>query len=123
MKARVFVFLVLLAALGCEAHRPSLRSTACRIEGPKRLAPDELQRIHLGMSKTELEGVLGQADYSPLDGQFYFGTGGECPLDGTGREAPCGVVADFNRTTYGATTIETVVTDSLQSCWWGAIGE
>jgi hypothetical protein len=74
------------------------------------------------MTKVELERVLGEADYSPVDGQFYFSTGGDCPLEDAGRDAPCGVVADFRRSTNEATA-ETVLTDSLQSCWWGGIGE
>jgi hypothetical protein len=71
------------------------------------------------MSKAELEAVLGQADYSPADGLYYFSTGGDCPLDDGQRTASCGVVADFRTT--GSTEPE--LTDTLQSCTWGAIGE
>jgi hypothetical protein len=81
--------------------------------------PEKVKRIHLGMPKAALEVVLGEADYSPVDGQFYFSTGGECPLDGAGRLAPCGVIAEF-RVNAGD---EMRVTDSLQWCSWGAIGE
>ena len=85
--------------------------------------PEKLKQIHLRMSKAQLEAVLGEADYSPTDGQYYFSTGGDCPLEDTDREAPCGVVAEFRITTYGASTIDIVLTDSLQGCWWGGIGE
>ena len=89
------------------------------IEGPAQLLPDNVGGVRLGMSKRELEALLGPADYSPIDGQFYFSTGGECPLGGTDRLAPCGLVADFRD--YGSG--EAVLTESLQSCWWGGIGE
>lgn len=91
----------------------------CRIEGPAHLAPENIRRVHLGMSKDELEHVLGPADYSPTEGQYYFSTGGDCPLADTDRVAPCGVVAEFRD--YSGS--EAVLTESLQSCWWGAIGE
>lgn len=112
-----FTLLVLtLACLaGCHAQ-----TSACRIEGPRHLMPDKIMRVKLGMSKLELENVLGEADYSPSDGELYFSTGSDCPLEDTGRLAPCGVVAKFRDDRSGG---DPVLTESLQSCWWGAIGE
>lgn len=63
----------------------------------------------------QLEDVLGKADYSPGAGQFYFSTGGDCPSKGADRQAPCGVVAEFR--------VGDAMTDALQFCSWGAIGE
>jgi hypothetical protein len=71
------------------------------------------------MSKAELNGLLGAEDYSPVAGQYYFSTGGGCALDGMGRTAPCGLVAEFRAEEAG----EMQLTERLQSCWWGAIGE
>jgi len=71
------------------------------------------------MSKAALEAVLGPADYSPSAGLYYFSTGGDCPLQDSGRSAPCGVVAEFRNDDAA----EPVITDSLLSCRWGAIGE
>ena len=34
--------------------------------------PAKVKRIHIGMPKAELEALLGEADYSPTDGQYYF---------------------------------------------------
>jgi hypothetical protein len=106
-----------VCVLGCNAKRTT---AGCSIEGPQHPVPEQVNRIHLGMSKAELEGVLGEADYSPTDGQFYFSTGGDCPLENADRLAPCGVVAEFREYSDGR---DPVLTDSLQSCWWGAIGE
>jgi hypothetical protein len=110
---------VLLAVFfsGCNAT-PGL--AGCRIEGPASLMPEKVKRVQLGMSKGELENVLGEADYSPGEGQFYFSTGGDCPLHGSDRLAACGVVAEFRDYRNGS---DAVLTESLQSCWWGGIGE
>jgi hypothetical protein len=67
------------------------------------------------MSLAEVRRVLGEPQLSPTPDQHYFFTGAECPLDGASRMAPCGVVAEFQTDAQRRST--------LQSCWWGAIGE
>jgi hypothetical protein len=89
----------------------------CDVNGPAQLMPASVKRVRLGMSKAEVERILGKADYSPIEGQYYFSTGGECPLEDANRKAPCGVIADFRRCS------DPVLTGSLQSCTWGGIGE
>lgn len=103
---------VLLLA-GCQATVPA---RACRIEGPPQRVPAAVHALQLGMSKAEVERRLGAADYSPAEGQYYFGTGGDCPLGDQGHQAACGVVADFRRAGRGSDAL-------LAACWWGAIGE
>ncbi len=113
--AALFALLsVLLAA--CQARTDAV---GCGIDGPEPLLPERVRQVRLGMSLIELEGLLGQADYSPVEGLFYFSTGGDCPLDDADRFAPCGVVADFRDQGRG----DPVPTASLQACRWGAIGE
>lgn len=115
-RAGIRALLLLLVIIpGCHSQD---QPGSCRIEGPRQLLPEEVERIHLGMDKVDLEALLGQPDYSPVGGQYYFSTGGACPLDEE-RSAPCGVVADFRNYTGG----ESLLMDSLQSCWWGAIAE
>ncbi len=111
--------LVLLAVCfaGCHAKTSSV---GCEVQGPERLMPEKVSRVRLGMTKEALENVLGPADYSPAEGQFYFSTGGDCPLEETDRLASCGVVAEFRDYNDSG---DGVLSDSLQSCWWGAIGE
>ena len=114
--ARGVAALMLSAVCGASCARaPGL--PGCTIDGPLSLLPASVKQVRLGMSKAELERLLGQATYSPIDGQYYFTTGGECPLEATGRHAACGVIAEFRRAP------DYRVTDALQSCTWGAIGE
>jgi hypothetical protein len=112
------VSIVILAggpcAIGC---RRGDQRGRCDVNGPAALVPASVKQVRLGMSTREVEGLLGKATYSPIDGQYYYSTGGECPLEATGRNAPCGVIADFRRGP------DYRVTDTLQSCTWGAIGE
>lgn len=93
-------------------------AAGCRVEGPGELMPPAVKQVRLGMAQGELESVLGLADYSPADGVFYFSTGGDCPLEEGGRVAPCGLVAEFRDYSRDGAVMQ-----SLQSCWWGAIGE
>lgn len=105
------------ALSGCQVKTESL---GCEVRGPQNAMPQAVKELRLGMSRAQLEERLGEAAYSPIEGQLYFATGGDCPLDDSERYAPCGVVADFRD--YESRD-ESVVTDALQSCWWGAIGE
>lgn len=104
-----------LLAAGCQANTGAER---CWIHGPEQLMPAAAKRVQPGMSMAELERLLGVADYSPSEGQFYFSTGGDCPLDAGERTASCGLVADFRLYMEGQ---EPVLTAALRSCWWGAI--
>src|SRR5690606_3628619 len=67
-----------LRAAGCQANTGAER---CWIHGPEQLMLAAAKRVQPGMSMAELERLLGVADYSPSEGQFYFSTGGDCPLD------------------------------------------
>ena len=89
----------------------------CDISGPKKLIPETYQKVKLGLTLNELEKVLGEHTYSPIEGQYYFVTEGKCPLEGTDMMVSCGYIVDFRR----APSYE--VTDKLQECTWGAIGE
>lgn len=91
----------------------------CIVDGPVELIPPQLAQIRLGMSKRALESVLGEPDYSPAEGQYYFSTGGDCPLGSENRSAGCGVVAGFRKLNGS----DVQLTDALQSCSWGAIAE
>lgn len=107
------------------SHKLQPRGSGCRIEGPSGLLPKAVTRIRIGMSKADLEGILGAPDYSPAEGLYYFSTGGDCPVGETTRLVSCGVVAEF-RGAYSDETGEQGEQgeqDKLQSCWWGAIAE
>jgi hypothetical protein len=117
MRSAAFGFAVLLGGLCWAGCGHGGRAAGCDVNGPAQLMPASVKRVRLGMSKAEVERILGKADYSPIDGQYYYSTGGECPLEDANRNAPCGVIADFRRGS------DSRITGSLQSCTWGAIGE
>ena len=117
MRTAVLGFAILMGGLWWAGCEPRGGTAGCSVNGPAQLLPASVKRVRLGMSKVELERLLGEANYSPIEGQYYFSTGGECPLEEANRTAPCGVVADFRRGP------DARLTTSLQSCTWGAIGE
>lgn len=112
MRTGYFTLLLAFSVAGCHTRTDA---PGCAILGPEELLPEKVRQVRLGMTKVELENLLGQADYSPTEGQFYFSTGGDCPLEEGGPLASCGLVVEFRN--------DDVATDALQSCWWGAIGE
>jgi len=117
MRSLAFGLAIVAASLSTSACGPREPAAGCVISGPTRLAPAALKQVRLGMSRADLEKALGKADYSPIEGQYYFSTGGMCPLEDTGRTAPCGVIAEFRAAP------DYKITPALQSCTWGAIGE
>jgi len=93
----------------------------CSIDGPLRLLTKAVKQVRCGMTRAEVERLLGPSTYSPIEGQHYYFTGGECPMnDGNGGPptAGCGVVAEF-RACRSKECRGTILT----GCWWGAIGE
>lgn len=101
---------------GCNMEPPPER---CRIEGPNHLIPGGVRVLRLGMTRDKVESILSEpVAYSPSEGQYYYSTGGDCPLGDSGRVAPCGVVAEFR-----AVEPESGTRETMQSCRWGALGE
>lgn len=75
--------------------------------------------IEPGMSRTEVDELLGEPDYSPIDGQYYYLSDREAPIpDAPASQppAPVGLVLDY-RNDAGQ------VTQSLHSKRFGPIGE
>lgn len=113
----LLAFTALLAA-GCDSKPVP---EGCRIDGPRHLMPGGVALLRVGMTKDKVESILSEtAAYSPVEGQYYFSTGGNCPLDDTGGVAPCGVVAEFHALDQGGAGTPP---ETLERCWWGAIGE
>lgn len=113
MSRRAFAIVASALLLGGGSGTANAAQPFCEIHGPADRAPATIHRLQAGMSRAEVEKILGEHDYSPARGQFYFATGGGCELE-PGRIAPCGYVLDFS----GAAPTSTLV-----SCWWGAVGE
>ena len=94
----------------------------CLIEGPLHLVPRQLDQLHLGLSKSAVDRIMGAPSQSPMAGQYYYPTGGQCPLGAPAAQlsAPCGLVADFVVQDADDPS-QMVETGKLDRCWWGAI--
>lgn len=71
-----------------------------------------------GMERTEVEKLIGEADYSPIDGQYYYSSDLR-KTELRGKEwidVPVGLIVDY-RNEQG------VLTDKLRSFQMGSIGE
>lgn len=101
---------------------PDAASASCTIEGPLHLAPRKLSRLHPGLSKTSVDRIMGPPTQSPAVGQYYYPTGGLCPLGDPAAElsAPCGLVAHF-LVQGNHDPSQVLAPGTLESCWWGAI--
>jgi len=69
-----------------------------------------------GMRKSEVEKLLGDADYSPTDGLFYYSSDKREISEISGRKTIIGLVIDY-RNSKGE------VTEELQNFKLGFIGE
>ena len=124
MKIALSAVALALLLTGCSSAPESPDSTisreGCRLEGAGQHMPALVAKVRLGMTLAQVQHLLGDIDYTPVAGQHYFSTVGDCPLDDRGiHQAACGVVADFND--YNVEP--SVIRDTLQACWWGALGE
>ena len=96
----------------------SLERASASYKQHRDLASLETISRHLreGMGRTDVEALLGEADYSPIEGQLYYASDSEAPLEGTPLTATVGLVLEY-RDDDGA------LTPRLQHFWVGPIGE
>lgn len=71
------------------------------------------RHLRLGMLRAEVEGLLGEPDYSPIEGQEYYAARRE---EKTTDGPPPTLVVDY-RNAQGETTA------ALHEFWLGAVGE
>ena len=76
-----------------------------------------LSHVRLGMTRVEVEKLLGRPDYSPIEGQYYYGLSDRKTEEGT----PVGLIVEYRRINYQ--TGETVASGKLESLILGPIGE
>jgi hypothetical protein len=76
-----------------------------------------LERIHhalyRGMRRVEVEGLLGEPDYSPLEGQYYYAS----RWNQEAREDPAPTLVVDYRDAQGEPTV------TLHDFWLGEVGE
>ena len=113
------VLALLLVFFACSSVGPSLADSAASYKNKRDYV--SLSRIHdhlvKGMPRAEVERLLGEPDYSPTEGQYYYSSDKKAASDGTDRPpATIGLVVDY-RDANGA------VTGTLQRFALEAIGE
>ncbi|UTW45128.1 hypothetical protein KFE80_12280 [bacterium SCSIO 12696] len=92
---------------------------------------ESLAKIHAslteGMRKSDVEMLLGESDYSPIEGQYYYSSDRYSPIEGSGNPpttANVGLIVEYRITEYpGDGTIKSILTDRLQGYYFGPIGE
>lgn len=117
-KAKFFMAVVFLLG-GCASQ--SLQQASISYKTTKDYASLRIIHEHLalGMTRASVDNLLGEPDYSPIEGQYYYSSDRkEYPEDSAANrvKVPVGVVVNY-RTEQG------VLTDSLQTFWLGPIGE
>ena len=115
-----FLQTILLAALltGCFATLSPLEEASASYKQNKDYASLEqlYQELFKGMQRKEVVRLLGEPDYSPIDGQYYYSTDRSNYSQEQKREVAAGLVIDY-RDSNGYET------EKLQEYWFGLIAE
>lgn len=123
----VLFFCLILLLAGCNSQADELVQASRSYKTHGDYASLEMIHRHLrnGMLRSKVEELLGEADYSPIAGQYYYSSdrySSEQQAAGKGHEQVAqnalivGLVVDY-RNDQGELTWQ------LQSFWLGPIGE
>jgi hypothetical protein len=74
--------------------------------------------LKVGMPRAKVEEILGEPDYSPVEGQYYYSSNRE-----NSKGVIVGLVVEYRRTEYRGSDIHTAITGRLESFRLMAIGE
>ena len=114
------LFIVLLLLVGCNTQAQELASASRRYKAHRDYASLEVISRHLrkGMAQTEVEELLGEADYSPLAGQYYYSSDRRETAQHGKKEMqiPVGLIIDYQDE-------QGRVTKRVQTFQLGQIGE
>ncbi|MCI5223165.1 MAG: hypothetical protein D3924_10940 [Candidatus Electrothrix sp. AR4] len=104
--------------LGCDTQ--DLEQVSTRYKAHRDYASLEVIHRHLrqGMARTKVEGLMGEADYSPIAGQYYYSSDRQ-ETERRGKEqvtVSIGLVVDYRDEQGG-------LTEQLQAFRLGRIGE
>lgn len=121
----VAAFVLAMACASCRSLPDASSDAApseCLIEAPLHLAPRQLDQLRLGLPKSSVDRIMGPPTQSPAPSEYYYLTGGQCPLGDPARQlsAPCGLVAVFSNQDADDPS-QGMETAKLQHCWFGAI--
>lgn len=119
MSYRIFSVLFLTVFLfGCNAHLNSIKKYSAQYKHNKDYKSLEIifKSLSKGMQRTEVECLLGEPDYSPIDGQYYYDSNRSVYSEDQERRVPFGLVVDYRNR-------DGLITETLQEFWIGPIGE
>ena len=113
-----FVLFTVLLLSACISQSQDLQEASSRYKENRDYASLVvlMNHLHKGMARTEVEALLGQAEYSPIAGQEYYSSDRRELVQETGREELVGLVIEY-RDEQGR------VAEQLQKFWLGHLGE
>ncbi|MCW5202352.1 MAG: hypothetical protein QTN59_12730 [Candidatus Electrothrix communis] len=117
---RFLLFIVFLLLVGCNTQAQELESASRGYKAHRDYASLAVISRHLrkGMAQTEVEELLGEADYSPLAGQYYYSSDRQQTVLHGKKEMqiPVGLIIDYQDE-------QGRVTKRVQTFQLGQIGE
>lgn len=107
---------LIIALVGCSSS--PLENASRQYQSDKEYKSLKVIHGHLskGMARNEVERLLGEPDYSPTDGQYYYSSSLSEYSKEQERETPVGLIVDY-RDKSGA------ITSTLREFSFGPIGE
>jgi hypothetical protein len=104
--------------VGCSGKASSLEDASDKYKKDKTYASLKIvyDKLSKGMPRKEVDSLLGDPDYSPIDGQYYYSSDKRIYDEDQDREVPVGVVVDYRND-------KDEVTEILQEFSLGPIGE
>jgi len=115
-------FCLILLLTGCNSQADELERASRSYKEHQDYVSLEVINRHLckGMERSEVEELLGEADYSPIDGQYYYSSDRQVAGNGqkqlTQIALTVGLVVEY-RDEQGK------LTGQVQKFWLGNIGE
>jgi outer membrane protein assembly factor BamE (lipoprotein component of BamABCDE complex) len=104
--------------VGCSANLSAIEEASRSYKQNKNYASLEIihKNISKGMQRKQVENLLGEPDYSPVNGQYYYSSDQSSYVEEQERQISIGLVVDYRDN-------NNVVTKSLENYWLGPIGE
>ena len=121
MRAQLIVGLMLLASsIGCTGEiTVAQASDSYKVNRDYTSLKVIYTALSKGMSRKKVQSLLGEPEYSPTEGQYYYLSDHREQANGNSlseQKFPAGIVVDYRNQNLE-------LTDSLQDYWMGPIGE
>jgi hypothetical protein len=107
---------LLLAACSCQAEELQKASSSYKMNKDYASLAVLVKHLRKGMARTDVQALLGEADYSPIAGQEYYSSDHSESAPETGAEQTVGLIVEY-RDEQGR------LTEQLQQFELGRIGE